>query len=155
MSNKKINVTFDNINDSNISIGNISINKDVVKLSAAGFRQEQDKLDFVKTIEEVRSLLLEIKSNIEIDHNINQDKKDDVLLSCFQEINNLKLIKENVKNLPVGIKPSREESDKINDHLKSNESFLSKTTRLTNKLLPHIKKGLLLLIKARQLFGFP
>jgi len=165
-----------NGNSSNFNFGNVGgsveINQaggDVVKgdkitttTTSIGFQQEADKQQFVDHVETLRTLLRELKSEIETSKVVNADDRDDFIMELMAELRDLRTVKETAEQTPVGKPPPAETQSTFEKYLQKTESFMDKAAQfgekaaeLAIKVSPLVGKALPLLLQARRLFGIP
>src|SRR5713226_1103975 len=66
-----------------------------------GFKQEEDKQQFVRDIEELRSALRELQTKIQEAAGVRQDDKDKIAAEVMQQVIALKTAKEEASSLPI------------------------------------------------------
>ena len=127
-----------------------------------GFKQEEDKQQFIQQIDELRSAMREIKSQVESAPEVDEDFKDDLVMEIMQQISDLKETKEGAEELPVGEQPPSDKTegiekclDKAGGLLEKIQGMGEKAVEFAGKAAPIIGKSLAILAGARQLFGIP
>jgi len=65
-----------------------------------GFKQEKDKQQFVRNIEELRTALRELQTKIQEAAGVSQDDKDKIAAEVMQQVIALKTAKEEASSLP-------------------------------------------------------
>jgi hypothetical protein len=127
-----------------------------------GFKQEEDKQQFVRNIEELRTALRELQSKIQEAAGVSQDDKDKIAAEVMQQVIALKTAKEEASSLPVAQQVSQDKGKRIANYLDTTKALLDKVNELGAKavevgvtLKPYVEKALPLLLSARVLFGIP
>lgn len=127
-----------------------------------GFKQEEDKQQFVRNIEELRTALRELQSKIQEAAGVSQDDKDKIAAEVMQQVIALKTAKEEASSLPVAQQGSPDKGKRIANYLDTTKALLDKVNELGAKavevgvtLKPYVEKALPLLLSARVLFGIP
>ncbi len=127
-----------------------------------GFKQEEDKQQFVRDIEDLRNALRELQSKIQEAPGVSQDDKDKIVAEVMQQVNALKTAKEEADSLPVAQQGPPDKSKRVANYLDTTKTLLDKVNELGAKavevgatLKPYVEKALPLLLSARVLFGIP
>jgi len=127
-----------------------------------GFKQEEDKQQFVRDIEDLRSALSELQSKIQEAAGISQDDKDKIVTDVTQQLIALKTTKEDAGSLPVAQQGPPDKSKRIARYLDTTKTLLDTLNELGATavevgatLRPYVEKTLPLLLSARLLFGIP
>jgi hypothetical protein len=125
-----------------------------------GFKQEEDKLQFLRDIEELRAALRELQAKVQEVAGVSQDDKDKIVALVIQQVIALKTAKEEAGSLPVAQQGSADKRKRIANYLDTTKGLLDKVNELGAKaveiggaLRPCVEKALPLLISARVLFG--
>jgi TolA-binding protein len=126
-----------------------------------GFKQEQDKQEFIQQIEELRQQLRQVKSEIENAEGIDEDEKDAIVLEVMQQVKALKTAKDEAEQLDIQQEPSKEKREAIETPLNATGGIISKVTTIFDKAsdvggkIRNIKHLLPILMATRHLFGLP
>jgi len=128
----------------------------------SGFKQEEDKQQFVRDIEDLRSALRELQTKIQETAGVSQDDKDKLAAEVIQQVIALKTAKEEAENLTVAQEGPPDKCKLIANYLDTTKTLLDKVNALGAKavemgaaLKPYVEKALPLLASARVLFGIP
>ncbi|RKZ37393.1 MAG: hypothetical protein DRQ49_14125 [Gammaproteobacteria bacterium] len=166
MSNKP---SKDGFNFGNVG-GNVSIeaggdvvagDKTTTTTITTGFKQEQDKQEFIQQLEELRKQLRQVKSEIEDAEGIDEDEKDAIVMEVMQQVKALKTAKDEASLLPAQQEPSQEKREAIEAPLNAVNSIVSKVSAVFDKAadiggkVRNINNLLPILLTARHLFGLP
>jgi len=146
----------------NIQVDGDIIWGDKIMITTTGFKQEQDKQDFLKQIEELRATLRQMLAEISNAQELDQETKDGLVLEVAVQINQLGTAKTTAKTVAVAQQVPEEERKTLEDCLKSTETLLDKVKSAGKKvaewtatLAHHVEIGLSILVSAKQLFGMP
>jgi hypothetical protein len=127
-----------------------------------GFKQEGDKQQFLRDLENLRSALRELQTKIQESPVVSQDNKDQIVAEVMQQVIALKTAKEEADTLPVAQEGSPDKGKRIASYLDTTKTLLDKVTELGGKAVevgatikPYIETALPLLLSARRLFGIP
>jgi uncharacterized coiled-coil DUF342 family protein len=127
-----------------------------------GFKQEKDKQQFLRDIEELRAALRELQTKIQEAAGVSQEDKEKIVAEVMQHVTALEAAKEDAGSLPVAQQASPDKSKRISNYLETAKTLLDKVNELAGKsveigaaLKPYIEKALPLLLSARLLFGMP
>jgi hypothetical protein len=127
-----------------------------------GFKQEEDKQQFVRDIEDLCSALRELQAKIQEAVGVSQDDKDKIVAEVIQQMIALKTAKEEASSLPVAQASPPDKSRRIANYLDNTKALLDKVNELWANaveigatLKPCVEKALPLLLSARLLFGIP
>lgn len=127
-----------------------------------GFKQEEDKAEFVKQIEELRSMLRKITSAFDDVEELDEDQKDEVTMEVLQQVKDLKEVKKKAEETPVGKEAPKEKAKLVGEYLDKTTTLMEKlkkmgeaTAAATEQIVPYIVKALPLIASARHLFGLP
>jgi hypothetical protein len=127
-----------------------------------GFKQDDDKQKFLLQIEELRATLRELQAKTAEAQGLSQDAKDEIAAEVLQQVNALKIAKDEAAGLPVAHHPSRETLQVIEQGLESTGTVLDKVTTLCDKAVglgdkiePYVSKALPIILSARHLLGLP
>ncbi len=125
-----------------------------------GFKQEEDKADFLKQIETLRTIMRRVRSEIDGVEGMGEDEKDDLVMEIGQLIKDLKTVKEEAEKTPAGEEAPKEKATLVGEYLDKTTGIMEKlkkmgeaTAAATEKLDPYVVKVLPLLASARHLFG--
>ncbi len=150
--------------------GNVSIeaggdvvagDKTTTTTITTGFKQEQDKQEFIQQLEELRKQLRQVKSEIEDAEGIDEDEKDAIVMEVMQQVKALKTAKDEASLLPAQQEPSQEKREAIEAPLNAVNSIVSKVSAVFDKAadiggkVRNINNLLPILLTARHLFGLP
>ena len=127
-----------------------------------GFKQDADKEEFLKQIDELRAALREIKGAIESLDGLDEDKKDDLAVEVMQQVKDLKTVKDTAEATPVGKEPPKDKAQLVGSYLDKTTTLMKKLKKMgeaiagaSEKIIPAIVKALPLLASVRRLFGLP
>jgi hypothetical protein len=127
-----------------------------------GFKQEEDKQQFVRNLEELRTALRELQTKIQQATGVSQDDKDAIVAEVMQQVTALKTAKEEADSLPVAQQGPPDKSKRVANYLDTTKTLLDKINELGAKAVeigtaakPYVEKALPLLLSARVLFGIP
>jgi len=127
-----------------------------------GFKQEEEKEQFVRNLEELRTALRELQTRIQQAAGVNQDDKDQIVAEVMQQVNALKTAKEEAASMPVAQQGPPDQSKRVANYLESTKTLLDKVNDLGERAVeigaavkPYVEKALPLLLSARMLFGIP
>ena len=127
-----------------------------------GFKQEEDKQQFVRDIEGLRNALRELQSKIQEAAGVSQDDKDKIVAEVMQQVIALKTAKEEADSLPVAQQGPPDKSRRVANYLDTTKTLLDKINELGARAVeisaavkPYVEKALPLLLSARMLFGIP
>jgi hypothetical protein len=127
-----------------------------------GFKQESDKAEFLRQIEELRAALQEIKSAIEATEELDEDQKDDLAIDVMQQVKDLKTVKAEAEATPPGKEAPKEKVNTVEKYLDNTATLMEKlkkmgeaTAAASQLILPAVVKALPFLAKVRHLFGLP
>jgi TolA-binding protein len=128
-----------------------------------GFKQEQDKQEFIQQIEELRQQLRHLKSEIEESKggSLDEDEKDSIVMEVMQHIKALKTASVEAEQLPPQQEPSQEKRDAIEAPLNAVNQIISKISTVFEKTadfggkFKNVAYITSLLLSARHLFGLP
>jgi hypothetical protein len=125
-----------------------------------GFKQEQDKQEFLKQIEELRGALRQIQTEMQNVAGLDQDAKDEIVTAIMQQVTALNKAKGEAEKLSPESPAAKHKT--LEDYLESTETVLNKAKEIggkaaewTVKLAPYFEKALPLVLSARRLFGIP
>jgi hypothetical protein len=93
-----------------------------------GFKQEEDKQQFGRNIEELRSALRDLQTRIQQAPGVTQDDKDKIVAAVMQQVNALKTTKEEADNLPVAQQGPPDKSKRVANYLDTTNTLLDKLT---------------------------
>src|SRR6266851_824124 len=143
-------------------IGNKETTTTITTTITNGFKQEEDKQQFLRDIEDLRSALRELQTKIQEAAGVSQDDKDQIVAEVMQQVNALKTAKEEADSLPVAQQGPPDKSKRVANYLDTTKTLLDKVNELGAKavevgatLKPYVEKALPLLLSARVLFGIP
>jgi TolA-binding protein len=91
-----------------------------------GFKQEEDKQEFIQQVEELRKQLRQVKGEIEATEGIDEDEKDAIIMEVMQQVKALKTAKDEAGQLPIQQEPSQEKRDAIEAPLNGVNGIVSK-----------------------------
>jgi len=127
-----------------------------------GFNHEDNKRQFMSSIEELRTTLRAVQAKINEAVGVSQDDKDEIAAEVIQQVLKLKAAKDEATSLPVAQPAPPDKGKRIADYLQSTETLLNKVSELGSRaaeigaaVKPYIEKALPLLMSARLLFGLP
>ena len=129
-----------------------------------GFKQEEDKQEFIQQVEELRKQLRQVKSEIETTEGIDEDDKDAIIMEVMQQVKALKTAKDEAEQLPAQQEPSQEKRDAIETPLNGVDNVISKVSAVFNKAadigdkvrkINCLKLVFPILASTRHLFGLP
>jgi len=127
-----------------------------------GFKDDNDKKEFLNQIKTFQGMMRDIKKEIENNKDIDEDEKDDLVMEIMSQIKALKTVNQDANDISPGTEIEEEKSSifekKLNqtsqfmDHI---EQFANKTKSISEKIIPTVKQMLPILASARHLFGIP
>lgn len=127
-----------------------------------GFKEPEDKADFIRQIEALRKNMREMKSHIESLENFDEDERDELVLEIMNRIKGLKTVKEKADDVPAGEEAAEDVVKVFGDYLDKTSTFMEKlqavgkkTAEFGERVTPIIKSALPVLLSARHLFGLP
>ncbi len=126
-----------------------------------GFKKEEDKSEFLGKINELKSYIREINNETKNINTIDDDKKDDLIISLTQQLKNMKDVEGKVKSVSTETKPSKDIIELVKNNLDNFEDIIKEIKKengeggILNKILPIAEKALPILLSARHLFGLP
>jgi TolA-binding protein len=127
-----------------------------------GFKQEEDKAEFLKQIDELRTMMRQIRSEIDDLEGVDDDEKDDLVMEIGQQVKDLKTVKEEAEETTAGEEAPKEKAKLVGEYLDKTTTIMEKlkkmgeaTAAATEKLAPYVVKALPLLASVRHLFGLP
>jgi hypothetical protein len=127
-----------------------------------GFKQDENKEQFVHDIEELRTALGALQTQIQQAPGISDDDKDKIVAEVMQQVVALRTAKEEASSLPVAKQAPQDKGERIANTLEATGSLLDKVNALGTKAVeigtavkPYLEKALPLLLSARSLFGIP
>ena len=128
--------------------------------TAIGFKQEQDKAEFLRQVEELRSILRHIQAEVPKLSGLSQDAQEEIVAAVLQQVVALKKAKDEAEKLPSAPEAPAQKHKTLMDYLTTTESVLKQAKELgeqaaewTIKLEPIFSKAWSLLTSARRLFG--
>ncbi|MEK8019249.1 MAG: hypothetical protein VSS75_020450 [Candidatus Parabeggiatoa sp.] len=148
----------------NVSIqagGDVVAGDKTTTTTITGFKQGQDKQEFIEQIEELRKQLRDIKSEIEETKGLDEDEKEAIIMEVMQQVKALKTAKEEAEQLPPQQEPSQEKRDAIEAPLNSVSQIISKISTVFENTadfggkFKNVAYITSLLLSARHLFGLP
>jgi len=135
---------------------------DKVSTTITGFKRAEDKQQFVRNIEDLRTALRELQTKIQEAAGVSQDDKDKIVAEVMQQVTALKTAKEEADSLPVAQQGPPDKSKRVANYLDTTKTLLDKVNELGTKAVeigatvkPYVEKALPLLLSARVLFGIP
>jgi hypothetical protein len=127
-----------------------------------GFREEDDKRQFLQQIDELRATLHEPQVKMQEAPGLSEDVKDEIAADVLQQIGALKKAKEEAAGLPVAQQPPPEKRKSIETSLQNTCTVLDKVkdvcdraAGIAEKVAPYVGKALPIVLSARHLFGLP
>jgi predicted phage gp36 major capsid-like protein len=125
-----------------------------------GFKEQAQQDDFVKQLEEFRSALREIRTQLSGAVGLNEDAKDKAIDEINQHIKEANEVKEKAAALPVGQSAPHDTVSLITKYLDKAKGFVdgvtalgAKATDIATKVGPVIAKLTPILLSARHLIG--
>lgn len=127
-----------------------------------GFKQDKNKEQFVHDVEELRTALRAIQTQIQQASGISDNHKDQIVAAVMQQVVALKTTKEEASSLPVAKQAPKDQGERITNSLDATKTLLDKVSELGTEAVeigtavkPYLEKALPLLLSARMLFGIP
>ncbi|MCP4697719.1 MAG: hypothetical protein GY862_12835 [Gammaproteobacteria bacterium] len=123
-----------------------------------GFKQDEDKQEFIQKVEDLRKQLRQVKAEIEDAEGIDEDEKDAIVMEVMQQVKALKTAKEEAEQLPAQKEASKEQRNAIEAPLNAVDSIVSKVNKVFKtavNISEKVKKLAPALLAARHLFGLP
>lgn len=167
----------ENINIGNVG-GNVSLNTGNGKMQQAdgdiigrdkitntdnsyhGFKQEEDKAQFITELENLRTLMRSVRKEVEDGSDIDEDDKDEMVLALMNQIKALKEAKQQVADIPAGEEATEEQTrsigdyiDTTNDIMERAETFGETMGELSLKIAPLVVAAQPMLMTVKGLFG--
>jgi hypothetical protein len=128
----------------------------------AGFKQEDDKQQFLQQIDALRAALREVQAKVQESPGLDQDAKDEIAAEVAQQIGALKKTKDQASALTVAAPPPPETRKSIEGALQGTCTVLDKLKGVCDqaidigeKVAPYVIKALPIVASARHLFGIP
>jgi len=135
---------------------------DKVMTPRAAFEDQRQKQEFLEQMEELRSALREIKSQVEGVEQFDEDAKDQLVLEILQQISELKHAKQDAEQLEAGQSPPDGKVQSVGQCLDKAGGLLDKikgigdsAAGLAESVAPVLAKALPILASARHLLGIP
>jgi hypothetical protein len=164
-SNRSINIGGNASNNTMIT-GDGNVGRDQITTTSTtttiGFQQQQDKDEFLKQLDELRTALREVKTEVAGISELDIDLKEEIEAEVLEQIKELKEAKESAVELAVGETPSDDVLDSINKSIEnaggvfsSIEQIGAGVTGLAKQVAPIIRKAIPMLASARHLIGLP
>ena len=148
--------------DVKIEAGGDVVAGDKVTTAHAGFDDQAQKQEFLKQMDELRSALREIKSQVEGIEQFDEDAKDQLVMELLQQVSELKQAKEDAEQLEPGQSPSADKLQSVGQCLDKAGGLLDKIKGIGNSaagiaesVAPILAKALPILASARHLLGIP
>lgn len=124
---------------------------------------DKNKEEFVKQIEDLRSMMRQMKSEIDKLESVDEDSKDEINLEIMQQINELKKVTEEVNKAKAGGNQiPKDKVETICKYLDSTSTVMDKLKKIgekagdfAEKVGPIFTKALPILLSARHLIGLP
>lgn len=118
-----------------------------------GFKQEQDKEQFLSEIENLRALLRSVKGEVEDSDKLDEDKKDELSLELMQQTKFLRTVKDQAADLPTGQEAPKEQTLSLTDCLEKTETLMEKAQAFGEKAAELTIKAAPMLATLKSLFG--
>lgn len=127
-----------------------------------GFKQEEDKQQFLQQIDDLRSALRAMQAKLQAAPGVNEDVKDEIAGDVLQQIGVLKKVKDEAAGIPVAERLTPEMGKNIENALQNTCTVLDKvkgvcdrTLGIAEQVAPYVGKVLPIVLSARHLFGLP
>ncbi|MGA1839685.1 MAG: hypothetical protein ACMUIU_03585 [bacterium] len=127
-----------------------------------GFKRKEDKEEFVYQIDELYSIMNQIRSQIDKIEGFDKDKKEKIIQEITEHAKFLKTAKEKADSLTIGQEAPQEKTKTIEECLNRSGTLMEKIQKMgakiasfANKIEPIMSKALPILINIRKLFGLP
>ncbi len=127
-----------------------------------GFQKEEDKVEFMGQLEEIRSMMRELKSMIGETETIDEDDKDELIMEAIVHVKALKKAKEEAAGIDPGQEPPESKMKTVDSCFEKVAEFITRVDEIGQKtadfaegLAPIASRVLPLLAGARHLFGLP
>ena len=127
-----------------------------------GFKQEDDKQQFLQQIDELRTTLRELQAKMQAAPDLDDDVKDEVAAAVMQQTVALKQMKDEASGIAVAEAPSPQTRKTIDATLQNTCTVLDRvkdvcdrTFGIAEKVAPYVGKALPIVLSARHLFGLP
>jgi hypothetical protein len=159
--NVRLNQVKGNMNQAGVDIvkGNKTTNADNNIFN--GFKQENDKQQFIVELEKLRTVMRDMRNEIIAIDCENEDDKDEIFSALIAQINALKQAKQQVEEIPIGEQATTEQTHSIQDYIESTHEIIERAQTfgetmedLTMKLTPLIAAAQPMLMTIKSLFGF-
>jgi len=127
-----------------------------------GFKDSNDKEEFLNQVKEFQGMMRDIKKEIEKNNDIDEDEKDDLVMEIMSQIKALKTVNQEANDISPGSEVEEEQSstfekrfDQTSQFIDRIAEFANKTKSISEKITPTVKRMLPILSSARHLFGIP
>lgn len=140
----------------------ITTNDSSITIINYGFKREEDKAEFVSQIDELHSMMNQIRSQVDKIAGLDKNNKEEIIHEITGHVKSLKTAKEEADSLPVGQEASKEKAKDIEECLNRSGALMEKLKKMgtrisgfAKKVEPLLSKALPILINTRRLFGIP
>lgn len=127
-----------------------------------GFKKQEDKAEFIRQIDELRSMMRLMKNEIEAIEDISEDSKDEIVLEIMEQVKALKTANEEADTMPIDQTPPKDRVKKVEECLDRATTFMEKLQKFgeksinfSGKILPIVSEISAGLFNVRSLFGLP
>jgi len=148
--------------DVTVNAGGDIVGHDKITTTNAGFDDQTQKQEFLSQLDELRSALREIKSQVESVEQFDQDAKEELVAEILRQVSELKKAKEDAEQLEPGRSPPADTLKSVGDCLDKTGGLLDKFKGISSaasgfatSMAPVIAKALPILATVRHLFGIP
>lgn len=148
--------------DVTIEAGGDIVGGDKVTTTHAGFDDQAQKQEFLDQLDELRSALREIKSQVESVEQYDEDAKDQLVMEILQQVSALKQAKQDAGQLEPGEAPPTDTLQSVGQCLEKAGGLLDKikgigaaASGIVERVVPIVARALPILASARHLLGIP
>jgi TIR domain. len=119
----------------------------------AGFKQEEEKQQFLQQIDALRAALREVQAKVQAAPDVDDDTKDDVGAAVLKQVSALKKTKDEAAALPVAAPPPPATRTSIAAALQSTVGVLDKAKDVCQRAVEIRNTAMPLIDSALRLFG--
>lgn len=146
--------------DVKIQAGGDIVGGDKVTTTHAGFDDQAQKQEFLDQLDELRSAMREIKSQVESVEQYDEDTKDQLVMEALQQVSALKQAKQDADQLEPGEAPPADTLQAVGQCLEKAGGLLDKiksigdtASGIAESVMPIVAKALPIVASARHLLG--
>lgn len=148
--------------DVKIEAGGDIVGGDKVTTTNLGFDDHAQKQEFLTQLDELRSALREIKSQVESVEHLDEDAKDQLVVEILQQVSELQQAKQDADQLEPGQPPPADRLQSVGQCLEKAGGLLDKikgigdtASGFADSVAPIVAKALPILVSTRHLLGLP